>query len=147
VPRVEAEIVVPRPPAEVFEFVADQNRRRLLLPDNFRDFRVLSDAAAGEGTRVAFTIVGGDGTEHPMRIEIRDWNPPHGLTEQDLDNDAALRWSFRPEGGGTRVTVVSEYAVQGTVFHRLVDRWFARKALQASLLVELQRLKRYLGDE
>jgi uncharacterized protein YndB with AHSA1/START domain len=143
-PRVEATIDIPRPPEEVFDFVADQNRRRLLLPDNFRDFRVLSDSAHGEGTRVTFTIVTAQGTGHPMRIEIRDWNPPHGFTEQDLDNDSALRWSFQPAGESTRVTVVSEYAVQGTVLHRLVERWFARKALQTSLLVELTRLNRFL---
>jgi len=143
-PRVEAAIDIPRPPDEVFDFVADQNRRRLLLPDNFRDFRVLSDSAHGEGTRVTFTIVTAQGTGHPMRIELRDWNPPHGFTELDLDNDSALRWSFQPAGESTRVTVVSEYAVQGTVLHRLVERWFARKALQTSLLVELTRLNRFL---
>lgn len=146
-PRVEATIDIPAPPVDVFEFVADQHRRRLLLPDNFRDFRVLSDAARGEGTRVTFTIVTGQGAAYPMRVEIRDWNPPYGFTEQDLDNQAALHWSFQPEGDGTRVTVVSEYAIQGTVFHRLVERWFARKALQASLMVELTRLKRLVGGE
>ena len=145
--RVEASISIPVPPSDVFDFVADQHRRRLLLPDNFRDFRVLSDTAHGEGTRVTFTIVTGQGTVHPIRIEIRDWNPPHGFTEQDLDNDSALRWSFEPEGDGTRVTAVSEYAAQGTVFHRLVERWFARKALHTSLMVELTRLQRLLGGE
>jgi uncharacterized protein YndB with AHSA1/START domain len=145
VPHVEATIDIPAPPSDVFDFVADQHRRRRLLPDNFRDFRVLSDTDRGEGTRVTFTIVTGQDTAHPMRVEIRDWNPPYGFTEQDLDNDAALRWSFRPEGDGTRVTVVSEYTVQGTVFHRLVERWFARKALQTSLMVELTRLKRLVS--
>jgi uncharacterized protein YndB with AHSA1/START domain len=145
-PHVEATITIPRPPEQVFAFIADQNRRRLLLPDNFRDFRVLSDTSEGPGTRTSFTIVSPQGDRHEMRMEVRDWDPPRGLTEQDLDNPSAIRWSFRPEGDGTRVTVAADYEVQGNVFHRLIDRWFARKALHTSLLVELTRLQRFLTE-
>ena len=146
-PRVEAAIEVARPPAEVFAFVADPQQRRRLLPDNFRDFRVLSEAGQGPGTRTAFTIVTPDG-EHTSEVEVRDWQPPHGFTEQVLGPDGyAMRWSFRPAVGGCHVRVVSEYTMHGTFLHRLVERWFARKALQQSLLVELTRLKRYLEDD
>ena len=143
-PRITADIDIDRSPAEVFAVVADPARRRLLLPDNFRDFRVTSATAQGPGTRTAFTIVTPDG-EHPAEMELRDWDPPHGLTEQQLGPDGyALRWSFVPLASGCRVTLTTEYTVRGTFLHRLIDRWFARKALRNSMLVELHRLKRHL---
>ena len=146
-PRVEAVIEIDRRPADVFAAVADPERRRRLLPDNFRDFRVVSETAAGPGTRTAFTIVTPHG-EHATEVEVRDWDPPHSLTEQTLGpNGYAMRWSFRPHGSGSRVVVATEYTAAGSLLHRLVDRWFARKALQNSLLVELTRLKRLLEDE
>jgi hypothetical protein len=40
-----------------------------------------------------------------------------------------------------------DYSVGGSFLHRLAERWFARRALQQSLLVELLRLKEMLSTE
>ena len=143
-PRVTAEITIGRSPAEAFAFVADPASRRRLLPDNFTNFRVTSEGDAGPGTRTAFTIVTPQG-EHPAEVEISDWDPPRSLTERALGPDGyIMRWSFRPEGNGAHVSLSSEYRPAGSFLHRLVDRWFARRALEQSLLVELLRLKENL---
>lgn len=143
-PRVTAEIEVQRPPAEVFEAVADPATRRRLLPDNFRDFRVTSESSTGPGARSSFTIVTPEGA-HQTEIEVSDWNPPHALTEVALGPDGyTIEWHFDEIDAGTHVWVTQEYAVTGSVLHRLVDRWFARRALHQSLLVELMRLKQHL---
>lgn len=145
-PRVSAEITLDQPPAVAFAFVADPAQRRRLLPDNFTSFRVTSECTSGPGTRTAFTIVTAQG-EHPAEMEISAWDPPHALTEQALGpHGYTMQWSFQPEGSGARVSVSTEYAATGSILHRLVDRWFARRALQQSLLVELLRLKENLGS-
>ena len=138
---VSVSLDVAAAPETVFAWVAEPERRRRLLPDNFEEYRVLSSGSGGPGTRTAFTIVTPHG-EHETEIELESWEPPNALTERTLGPDGyTLHWSFTPAGAGTRVAVTAEYRVTGSVLHRLVERLFARKALEQSLLVELTRLK------
>ena len=142
-PRVSASLVVARPPAEVFAAVADPAQRRRLLPDNFTGFRVVA-GGEGPGTRTAFTIETAQGA-HTSEIELAAWDPPHSLTEQALgESPYTMRWTFAPAAGGTEVSVTMEYTAGGSPLHRLVERVFARRALQQSVLVELLRLKEYV---
>jgi uncharacterized protein YndB with AHSA1/START domain len=143
-PKVTAAIEVAAPPADAFAVLADPDRRRRLLPDNFAGFRVVSEIRSGPGTRTAFRIVTPHG-EHETEIEVADWDPPRALTERALgDSPYTVRWTFAPSEAGTRVTATMDYSVAGSVFHRLVERWFARRALEQSLLLELLRLKETL---
>lgn len=140
-PRVTASIEIDGTPEDAFAVVADPHLRRRLLPDNFRDYRVVSEAQSGPGTRISFRIVTPQG-EYPSEIEVADWEPPRSLTERALgDSPYTMRWSFDPAGSGARAEVAMDYSVQGSIFHRAVERWFARRALEQSLLVELLRLK------
>lgn len=126
---------------DAFAVVADPIRRRRLLPDNFRDFRVVSESEQGPGTRMTFRIVTPQG-DHASEIEVAAWEPPRTLTEQALgESPYTMRWTFEPAETGARVEVQMDYPSQGSIFHRAVERWFARRALQQSLLVELLRLK------
>jgi uncharacterized protein YndB with AHSA1/START domain len=146
-PAVTATLDLAHPPAAVFAVVADPHQRRRLFPDNFRDVQVLALHEDGPGTRIRFTIVTATG-EHTSEVEVAEWDPPHALTERTLGPDGyTLHWRFQPLAGGTRATATTEYQIQGNILHRLVDRWFARKALQQSLLVELLRLQEVLDGE
>jgi hypothetical protein len=140
-PRVTASIEIGGSPEDAFAIVADPYLRRRLLPDNFRDYRVISETQSGPGTHITFRIVTSQG-DYPSEIEVTAWEPPHALTEQALgDSPYTMRWSFDSAESGARVQVQMEYPAQGSIFHRLVERWFARRALEQSLLVELLRLK------
>jgi hypothetical protein len=140
-PRVTASIEIDGSAEDAFAVVADPFLRRRLLPDNFRDFRVVSEVESGPGTRMSFRIVTPQG-EYPSEIEIVTWEPPHMLTEQALgESPYTMRWTFDAAGSGSHVEVQMDYLAQGSIFHRLVERWFARRALEQSLLVELLRLK------
>ena len=140
-PRVTASIEIDGSPEDAFAVVADPWLRRRLLPDNFRDFHVVSESQSGPGTRISFRIVTPQG-EYPSEIEVSAWEPPHALIEQAMgESPYTMRWTFDPAGTGTRVEVAMDYSVQGSIFHRAVERWFARRALEQSLLVELLRLK------
>jgi uncharacterized protein YndB with AHSA1/START domain len=146
-PRVTTEVEVAAPPEAAFAVVADPDRRRLLLPDNFTGYRVISETRTGPGTRTSFRITTPQG-DHETQIEIAEWDPPHGLTERALgESPYTVRWSFTPADGGARVTATMDYSVGGSFLHRLAERWFARRALQQSLLVELLRLKEMLSTE
>ena len=143
-PSVTAEMEIAAPPADAFAVLADPDRRRRLLPDNFTGFRVISDVRSGPGTRMAFRITTPHGA-HESEVEVEDWDPPHALTERALgDSPYTVRWTFAPSEAGARVAATMEYVVAGSVFHRLVERWFARRALEQSLLAELLRLKEVL---
>lgn len=145
-PRVTAAIEVARPAEDAFAIVADPTRRRGLLPDNFRDFRILSDVENGPGTRTGFRIITPQG-EYSTEIEVTAWDPPRMLTEQALGaSPYTMRWSFEPSADGAHVSVEMDYTIEGSIFHRIVERWFARRALEQSLLVELMRLKQQLDD-
>ena len=140
-PRLTASIEIDASPEDAFAVVADPHLRRRLLPDNFRDYRVISETQSGPGTRISFRIVTPQG-DYPSEIEIAAWDPPRSLTEQALgDSPYTMRWSFEPAETGAHVDVAMDYSVRGSIFHREVERWFARRALQQSLLVELLRLK------
>jgi uncharacterized membrane protein len=105
---------------------------------------VISETQSGPGTRTAFRIVTPQGA-YDSEIELTEWDPPRSLTERALgENPYTMRWTFEPLGTGTRVAVAMDYRVEGTFLHRLVERWFARRALERSVLVELIRLKQLL---
>src|SRR6266542_651874 len=99
-PRVTAEVEVHAAPAEAFAVVADPDRRRRLLPDNFAGYRVVSETRQGPGTRTTSRIVTPQG-EHESLVEVTDWDPPHALTEQALgDSPYTVRWTFAPADAG-----------------------------------------------
>ena len=147
-PGVSAAVEIARPPEDAFAVVADPERRRRLLPDNFRDVQIVSETASGPGTVMRFTIAM-PGKDHTSEVEVTAWEPPHSLTERARgDSPYTMRWSFEPAPEGARVSVRMEYESSGSVFHRLVERWFGRRALEQSLMVELLRLKQTLeADE
>ena len=141
-----AEVAVAAPAERAFAVVADPDLRRRLLPDNFTGFRGLSETRAGPGTRTAFRITTSQG-DHETQIEITAWDPPHGLTEQALgESPYSVHWRFTPAGAGAHVSATMDYEVAGSFLHRIVERWFARRALQQSLLVELLRLRDLLAE-
>lgn len=138
-PSLEAAVHVARPSASVFAWIAEPARRQLLLPDNFRDFRIREDS--GRGAHTTFTIVTPQG-EFASEVVVEDWDPPDGLTERTTGADGyTIRWRFAPEADGCRVTAVMNYRASGNFLYRLADRWLARRTLQSSLQVELNRLK------
>lgn len=143
-PAVTASVEIARPPVEVFAAVADPEQRRRLLPDNFLGFRVVSEVRSGPGMRTAFRIATAGG-EHQTEIEVTDWDKPRRLTEQALgDSPYTMQWSFEPSGDGTRAAVTMTYEARGSVLHRLIERFFARRAIEQSVMLELLRLKQIL---
>jgi len=139
--EVVASIELERPPEEAFAVVADPAQRRRLLPDNFQDVRVVSETERGPGTVMRFTIAM-PGSEHESEVAVTAWEPPRSLTEAARgDSPYTMRWTFAPRDGGSSVTVRMTYTSTGSVLHRLVERWFGRRALEQSLMVELLRLK------
>lgn len=141
-PRVQARLTIHRPPTDVFALLADPTQRMRLLPDNFSNARVTSEARGGPGTRIAFTIVT-PASEHDSEFVVRDWEPPTALTEEAPAPDSyTMTWRFHASGSDTDAHLISAYRVSGWFIYRIIDRLFARKALEQSLLIELHRLKR-----
>lgn len=141
-PSVQARLTINRPPTEVFALVSDPTQRMRLLPDNFSNARITSETRGGPGTTIAFTIVTPEG-EHPSEFVVREWQPPATLTEEAPAPDSyTMTWRFHASGSDTEAHLLSAYQVSGWFLFRVVDRLFARKAVEQSLLIELHRLKR-----
>ena len=139
---VTARVEIARPPSEVYAFVADAHTRRRLLPSNFTGFRLLTDGSTAPGARFAFTIETARGAYDSV-TEYTDAAPPERLVERSSDADVTYetRWRFVASDDGTLVTTVTEYPVPSGWLARLTDRLFARRALQQSAQLELEKLK------
>jgi hypothetical protein len=139
---VQARVEIARPPHEVYAFVADAHTRRQLLPVNFTGFRLLSEQSGAPGARFAFTIETARGAYESV-TEYTEASPPERLVERTSDEDVTYetRWSFVLHGEGTLVTTITEYPAPAGWMGRLTDRLFARRALQQSAQIELEKLK------
>jgi hypothetical protein len=142
VSTVSAEIHIDRPPAEVFEYASNQRNRGRLLPDNFSDFRLLSEHSAGLGARIAFTIHMDRGSYESI-TEVIGFDPPEHFVERTTDGDATYEthWRFTSQNGGTLVTSETRYAASPRWAARIIERLVGRRMMRQSLMVELIRLR------
>lgn len=147
-PRVEATLEIAAPVDEVFAVVATPERRASILPDNFTGFQMLPGPEQGAGARYSF-IVGDPEQNRASEVEVENWDPPHGLTERVSGRHGyTMDWRFATtNAGATRVTLATVYTAGGSPLHKLVDRFFARKALHSGMMVELYRLQSIFEGE
>lgn len=144
-PGVTAALRIDRPIGDVYAAVADYRTRIRLLPDNFTNVRLLTDADADPGARFAFTIHTDRGA-YVSVTEMTAAEPPHHIAERTTSDDGAYEthWRFAPDGAETAVSLETRYIAPGGWLAGLLDRLFGQRALRHSLLVELVRLKQVL---
>jgi uncharacterized protein YndB with AHSA1/START domain len=141
--KVETDIVIAKPAAEVFEYIAHAEE----LPEYVTDFETVTQATEGEpgvGTCYSYTMRrGAQGTFEWTEFEPDSrlaWHGP-AVKAGPGSMEPAGRWELRPEGEGTRVTLVMAPTPGG--FFKLLAPFMAA-GLRKGNADALERLKQRL---
>jgi len=141
---LEVNVTIRQEARTIFAFLADQRNRRLILPADWTDFRVITPYSRGVGARALF-ILRLPWRNAPVTVEMLALEEPVRLVERAVGAQMAfdILWSLEPVGGGmTRVTLRSSYVPAGGVLGLLLDRLVTRRLLRRDYRQELVRLKR-----
>jgi uncharacterized protein YndB with AHSA1/START domain len=101
--EVQGEIVISRPPEEVFDFVADEENEPRYNPQ-MRFAKKVTEGPIGVGTSFRAEMTG-RGRVVPMTIQFTDYDRPHRIAErvQMKAMDLTGGLTFEPVDGGTRM--------------------------------------------
>jgi uncharacterized protein YndB with AHSA1/START domain len=141
--EVETEIVIAKPQAEVFAYIA----RAEELPEYVTDFDSVtqeSDGEPGVGTRYSYTMKrGARGTFEWTKFEPSSHLAWHGpaVKAGPGSMEPAGRWEIRPQGDGTRVKLVMA-PTPGGLFKLLAP--FIAAGMRKGNEQALERLKQKL---
>jgi uncharacterized membrane protein len=111
--RFSARIVIARPPADVFAWVADPRHVAMVL-DGVDRWEPLDDGAAGVGARFDVSMRAlGFPLENVLVLET--WDEPRAIGWRSVSGLVAQSggWRFEPRGGGTEVTLTIGYEPPG----------------------------------
>jgi ligand-binding SRPBCC domain-containing protein len=131
--RLERTMRVARPPGEVFAFFADAANLEAITP-SFLRFRILTplpvEMRAGAIIEYALSLFG---VPLRWRTRIAEWEPGVRFVDVQESGPYAV-WrhthAFAPDGDGTRVTDVVEYAVPMGPLGRVARALFVARALE-----------------
>ena len=138
--RLESELWLPRPRAEVFPFFANAFNLQTLTPP-FLNFRVVtpSPIEMRVGLRIDYRLRL-HGLPLRWQSEITVWEPPHRFVDEQRRGPYRRRvheHRFEGRQDGTQVSDSVHYAVYGG---RLIERLFVRHDVQNIFAYRHQRL-------
>ncbi|MGH3318584.1 MAG: SRPBCC family protein [Streptosporangiaceae bacterium] len=94
---------VPAPPDDVYRLVADYQRRRDYLTDNFTDYAV-EEGGQGAGTRMRYRLHAGRRVRD-CRMSVSEPDPGRVIVEEDANSSLRTRWAVTAQGGRSSVEV------------------------------------------
>ena len=126
--QLRGEILIDRPPADVFDFVADGRNEPRFNP-HMADCRLLTEGPIGVGSRFGATLRTA-GRSLPMTVEFTGYERPRRLASRSSVSGAEIDGElvFEPEGSSTRmrwswdVRTPGPAWLVGPVVSRLGDR-------------------------
>jgi Polyketide cyclase / dehydrase and lipid transport len=138
----QTERLVSASPQHVRSFLLDyqNNRPRILPPENFRDYRV-EQGGSGAGTVISYRLRAG-GRERAYRMRVEE--PTEGgplLEERDTGSSLVTTWTLSPVGEGeqTMVSLTSRWEGASGI-GGFFERVFAPRALRRLYGEVLERL-------
>jgi hypothetical protein len=138
----QTERLVSASPQHVRSFLLDyqNNRPRILPPENFRDYRV-EQGGDGAGTVISYRLRAG-GRERAYRMRVEE--PTEGgplLEERDTGSSLVTTWTLSPVGEGeqTMVSLTSRWEGASGI-GGFFERVFAPRALRRLYGEVLERL-------
>ena len=138
---LEAELVIPRPLEEVFEFFSNAHNLQKLTPD-YLHFEILTPAPIKmePGTLIDYRL-----RLHgvPLRWQTRivEWQPPHHFVDEQLKGPYRYwihQHTFEETADGTRMVDRVRYAAP---WSWLTHRWFVRPDVERIFAYRTQALK------
>jgi hypothetical protein len=144
--HTSATTFVSAPADRVYALLRDYHggHARILPPRWFSGMHV-EEGGTGAGTRlrVHMRVLG---RERVMRMEVTEPDPGRVLAERDVDTGAVTTFRVAPSGGGTRVTIATEWMPARGV-RGWMERRTAPRLLRRIYAEELQRLVDALREE
>jgi coenzyme Q-binding protein COQ10 len=101
---------------------------------------IVGDGSAGTTCEMTFDM---SGMKMQFKHTVLEWDPPRkwvGRTEGAIDSIST--WTYEPEGEGTRVSVVMDYTVPGSVLGKIADKLVIERRNAEDMEKTLQNLKK-----
>jgi uncharacterized protein YndB with AHSA1/START domain len=136
-------VELPRPPAEVFPWLLEQDK----VPQwtgHLRRYEQVGDGAIGTGTRVR-QVLEVSGRMIDVELEVTSYDPPHGAETRFSSNGIDLVNHYRLEvaGAGTRLT--QSIDANPTSFTARMIVPLVQPRLEEKLTEDLERLRETLS--
>jgi uncharacterized protein YndB with AHSA1/START domain len=136
-------VEIPRPPAEVFPWLLEEDK----VPrwtGHLNRYERLDDGALGAGSRVR-QVLEVSGRTIDVELEVTAYEPPSGAQTRFSTNGIEVVSSYALEaaGAGTRLTQAIEAKPSGLAARMLVP--IVQPRLEEKLTEDLERLKAELG--
>jgi uncharacterized protein YndB with AHSA1/START domain len=136
-------VTVPKPPAEVFPWLLDEDK----VPQwtsRLKTYDVRGDGAINRGARIKQVLTVG-GSDLDIELEITAYDPPRTAESRFSTNgiDVETTYALREAGGGTELTQTLEGKASGFKARLLLP--VVQPKLEAKLTEDLERLRELLS--
>lgn len=143
--HAEASRVIPAPPDQVFEGLADYRTvRPAAMPEALTDFRLV-EGGAGAGTRFGYRLHATDRRVRDVEADVSVPSPGRELVEADRKSTMRVRFTVEPaEAQGSQVRVTVDWAGAGGI-GGFFEAMFAPRRMAAIYGELLERLAAQFG--
>lgn len=144
--HLQDSIHINAPVEKVDKFTSDPHGWPNFMVGMSEPDKVIGDG--GVGTQVEFTLrVAGFPLHETCRV-VEDRRDPDGSAHSRIDFEGTSpgwqTWDFKPEDGGTLVTMEMEYTVPGRALGKVVDRLLFEKMQKRDMHHSLENLKLFV---
>ena len=146
--RISTRRRIPRPPSEVFDFVADLRKRGQFLPRNHSGFAVLTDQVEGAGARAAYELAVAGRTRR-LVLAVAESEEGRRIVERTGVEEPTFTtvWEFQAADGETLVTLTIEYQAMPGLVGGLIELLVVRARLRRNYAELLRNLERALARQ
>ncbi len=141
--RVERSIVINAPVDKVFARIEDNERFPEWWPNMVEQKRQTpGPLAVGSKSTFTYNMLG---VKTSGEIELTVYEPPSHLTVKTSGGvTGTFDWRCALEGSGTRLSVVVDYSLPGSILGKIADKLVVEKRNEADLEEGLNKLKTLL---
>jgi ligand-binding SRPBCC domain-containing protein len=144
--RLQDSIHINAPVEKVDKFTFDPHDWARFMVNMSEPDKVTGDG--GVGTQVEFTVRVAGFPLHETVHVVEDRRGPDGSAHSRIDFEGTSpgwqTWDFKPEDGGTMVTMEMEYTVPGRALGKVVDRLLFEKMQKRDMHHSLENLKLFV---
>ena len=140
--RVAASSIIDARPEIVYAIIADyRNGHPRILPHEYFKKLEVEEGGVGAGTRTRFEMRV-LGTTKSFHHVVSEPQPGRVLVESDVDGNSATTFTVVPHGGGTEITIETEFQTRGGILGAL-ERFLTAMMMRRIYAKELNNLSAY----
>lgn len=137
--HVQAEKVIPAPPEQVYNFLADYREKHpQILTDNFLNYAV-EEGGRGAGTIISYRLHAAN-RERPYRMSITEPTPGKVLKESDTSSSLVTTWTLSPAANNSTLAQITTDWEGGKGVGGFFEKTFAPMGLRRIYTEMLDKL-------